>query len=297
MSTEPPASADPVNPDVRLRRRRRRRRAAALATLIGLLVWPGLLDSELQKRLDSLRVLGPVAGQAGGGGPAGHRTPRHAGPRLARAPLPPNFGALREGAAGPLGAQVAPAQEVAQALTDPLSAELVSRGVDPFLPAVAGPGGGTPFAPPSFPPIQPPDPVIGGPGPSPGGPPTQPPDPVINPPVVNPPSQPPVVTPPDQPPVVPPEPPPIVSPPTTPPGGPGPGVPPVVPNPGPGVSCGADPCGGGGGGGGGGPPPVSGAPEPALWLQMVLGTGLAGAALRQRRAQRPATALAARSRA
>src|SRR5689334_7085764 len=98
MSSEPPASADAVNPDVALlRRRRRRRRAAALAALIGLLVWPGLLDSELQKRLDTLRVLGPVGGHGAGaaGGVAG-KTLGHARPRLARAPLPPNFGALRE---------------------------------------------------------------------------------------------------------------------------------------------------------------------------------------------------------
>ena len=45
--------------------------------------------------------------------------------------------------------------------------------------------------------------------------------------------------------------------------------------------------GGGGGGGGGGnpppPPPISAVPEPDSWAMMILGMGLAGAALRRRR--------------
>jgi len=304
MATETPASDDRVNPDaLRLRRRRRRRTSAFLAVLIALLVWPNLLDSELGKRLDSLRVLGPVAGHGAGGGagaaskgrPAGVRL----GPQIAYLGGIPNFGALREGMANPLTAQASPLEAAPEILALP-DGDLLA-GLSPITP-VATPADSGP--PPSFPvvttPNIDPDPIIfvpGTPGTPGGGNP-----PVIGPPVVTPPvTPPPVVSPPDTPPVTPVEPPPIVSPPNNPPIQPptDPGQPPpVIVNPGPGTSCADEPCGGGpgGGGGGGGPPPVSAAPEPAAWLEMILGATLLGVAMRRRRSQ-PATALRARSKA
>jgi hypothetical protein len=298
MATEPPASADPTLPDVRLARRRRRRAAAAITVLTTLLVWPSLLDSELgAKRIDTLRVLGPVASQgAGVSAPGASRHTPRISPGHARTGLLPNFGALREGPMGLLTADAAPPARPA-ALTGPAATDLVTGGLGPLQTANPAPGFGPPPIFPTMPSVGQPDPsIIYGPVPSPGGPPVTP--PVVIQPVVTPPGTPPVVTPPDQPPVVPPEPPPIVSPPSNPPpDGPGPGTPPVILNPDPGTGCGLDPCGSGPGGGGPGPNPVSGAPEPALWLQIVLGTGLLGAAMRRRRRLQLATALRARSRA
>jgi hypothetical protein len=54
---------------------------------------------------------------------------------------------------------------------------------------------------------------------------------------------------------------------------------------------------GSGGGQGGDDPPASGIPEPAAWVELILGAGIAGALLRRARRGQPPTALRARSRA
>jgi hypothetical protein len=312
MSPEPAASADP---DASVAAVRRRRRTAGLAALLALLVWPGLLGGDLPRhRIDSLRVLGPLAPQAhgAGAGPFGaHRPPRLA---YARPPPPlPNDGAPTEDAPRrPLASEQpeGPGLITLADLADTAPGQLVpaifspspSGGPGPdmpfILPGVGGPSDTGPFViapgttPPTLPPGQPPNPPVI--VPPPGQPPVTPtippdtPPPIVGPPIVGPP----VVIPPEAPPPIvgPPDtPPPFVGPPVGPPG------PPLTP---PGTSCvEAGDCPSGGGPGGGGGPPAEAVPEPALWAEMILGTLLAGAALRLRRKQlQPATALRARSR-
>jgi hypothetical protein len=311
MSPEPTASADPDASAAAVQRRRRR--TALLAVLIALIVWPGLLDGDLpHHRMDSLRVLGPLAPRLGGAAGAGPSRAHRRRPQLAHArPSPPaNYGAVVEDAPVTLLASEQPAgpgritlAELAGAAPGQLLPAIFSPspsggpGPDlPFgLPGVGGPSYPEPFPviapatpPPTLPPGQPPSPpvIISPPG--------QPPDT----PPVTPPVTPPPLTPPDTPPPI--VGPPIAGPPDTPPPIVGPLGPPVTP---PGVSCvEAGDCptdggpGGGPGGGGPGGSPGGAVPEPALWAQMILGTLLAGAALRRRRLQL-ATALRARSKA
>jgi len=151
-------------------------------------------------------------------------------------------------------------------LRAPLAPEDVAQPVveitpPPFPPAATDSGGpGLPplptggFVSPTPPPTLPGVPVT-----PPVGPPVGP--PVVGPPVVGPPVVgPPVVGPPDTPPGQPP----VVGPPGQPPVGP-PGQPPIGPPTGPPVT-----------------PPLTSVPEPGTWGLMIIGLGLAGAALRRR---------------
>lgn len=268
-----PASAGSNSPAARLRVRRRRR-AAALGVLIAL--WPAMLQIELLPlRAESLRVLGPAGGQGQSG--------RHAGPRAggarpaAMSPPLPSAGALPSDAAAIVAAQLPPIVDentpvrlVDLALTGPGS---IDPGVEPSSspftppPGLTSPGGPgvtgpeRPTTPASPPPSGPPDPPV-----------TNPTDPTD-------PRQPPIVSPPSDPPVIGPSPPSF-------PGVPGgPGGPQTISPTNPRTD---EP----GGGPDGHQPPVSGVPEPAVWLQMILGTALLGAAMRRRRRLQP-TALRA----
>ena len=243
-------------------------------------LWPLALRELAPLRLETLRVAGIAeagGGSAGGGG--GRRHGRAARTVTAvRTARPPwrGFGLLSALPAGEPGdLQIVPPA------TPAVSAD---------LPAFSTPASAlTAFNPPSSPPSGPDQgfPFLttpGGPTPAP---------PVVSPPPVDPPVSPPVdppVVPPDNP-VTPPDPsvaPPVVTPVTSPPIGPG-GPDPIKPFL-------PDPGGPGGGTQGGGP--VARVPEPGLWLELVLGAGLAGASLRRaRRGGQPAMALRARSRA
>jgi hypothetical protein len=257
-----------------LKRARPRALMVMLSLAASAFMWPGLLQIEkLPARAEHLAVLGP-ADDSGGGLAASPRPVRHR-TRLPHLNVPaPSFGALREGPTGPPFAQLSsltPALLANPDLLKPVS----------FTPQA-------PTAPPADPFVLPgprpsPDDFVGGPGPAgpnrPGNPPiTNPNDPgppVVNPPVDPgaPPVTPPVVTPPDGPPPLTHPNPPVIDP-----------TSPFTPD---------DPVDGGPGGGG---PPPSGAPEPGVWLELILGAGLAGIALRRARLQ-PATALRAVSRA
>ena len=272
MRNESAASAGPPALTVS---QRRRRRAARVFAALSFFLWPLALHELAPLRLDTLRLggVGEADGGARGGLHAAHRSHARRTIVTAQAALPPlrGFGLLDALPSGELGdLQTVPPAEPAisadlPAFGRPASAitsfnpPTPSTRPDPGLPFVNAPGGTTPSPPiVSLPPVDPP----------------------ITPPVT-PPDNP--VTPPD-PSVPPPVVPPIVAPPTGP-VGPGP-IEPFLPDPG----------GPGGGTQGGGP--VAGVPEPAVWLELVLGAGLAGAALRRaRRGVQPATALRARSRA
>jgi len=274
MSNKSAASAGP--PALTAFQRRRRRAATVFAiAAFSFFLWPIALKELAPIRLDTVRLTG-ISG-VGGLTPGGVRRRLHAdeaGSIVTAQDATPSLrgfgllGALPPG--GLEGLQTVPLSE------PPISAD---------LPAFSTPASAvTGFNPPSLPPGPdqgfPFTTTPGGPTPSP---------PVVAPPSVDPPITGPV-TPPDNPvttpdpfvppPVVPPIVAPFVAPPTDP-GGPGG---PFLPDPG----------GPGSGTQGGGP--VAGVPEPAVWLELVLGAGLAGAALRRARLQ-PATALRARSRA
>lgn len=288
MSDVPPASADP-SPPAASKRRRRRGLASVLALAASLFMWPAILQIEkLPSRVETLKLLGAAEadGDHGGGSRRG-KAPR-AGSRPPRGLTSnaPNYGALREGLPSVLAAQLPPATPTAVALQD--LAQAIEFAQAP--PTESGPV--PPFTLPTS--RQPdPEPLVGFPGPGGNPPVTNPPvvDPVVvNPPVTNPPvvdpgnPPPPVVTPPDgNPPVVPPVGPPPVTNPNPPVEGPGGGT--FTP---PGDPGGGDP--------GGGNPPVSGVPEPSVWMELILGAGLAGASLRRMRRQPVAIALRAASR-
>jgi len=268
MSERLPVSVDPRD------RRKRQRLLARLALAAALFLWPAILQIEnLIHRAESLKVLG----QAEAGGPAaGHRgagQPHHAGYRRGGPAAPtPSYGALREALADVLETQLPPVMTLADARAPDLVRQLL---LDATAPSRGGPDLSFPLARPSTPDTG----VIFGPAGPGGGPPvTNPPvvdpggpnPPVIDPPVVDPGTPPPVVTPPDgHPPVVPP--PPVTNP-----------NPPVE---GPGGGTFTPPGDPGGGGPSGGNPPIPPVPEPAVWLQLVVGAGLAGAALRRARAR------------
>src|SRR5581483_650765 len=101
------------------------------------------------------------------------------------------------------------------------------------------------------------------------------------PPIVAPPNNPPDATPPGGPPILTPPDVPQVGPPNTPPTANPPGIIlPTGPRDPPGFPT--DPgAGGPSGGPGGGPPTVSSVPEPSLWLQLITGFSLLGAAMRR----------------
>jgi|GEM_PF-4648263 len=270
MSERPQVSVGPRD------RRKRQRLLARLALAAALFLWPAILQIEkLTHRAESLKVLG----QAEAGGPAaGHRgtgQPHHAGYRRGGPAAPtPSYGALREALADVLEAQLPPVMTLADARAPDLVRQLL---LDATAPSRGGPDLSFPLSRPSTPDTG----VIFGPAGPGGGPPvTNPPvvdpggpnPPVIDPPVVDPGTPPPVVTPPDgHPPVVPPPPPPVTNP-----------NPPVE---GPGGGTFTPPGDPGGGGPSGGNPPIPPVPEPAVWLQLVVGAGLAGAALRRARAR------------
>jgi hypothetical protein len=271
MSSASNASAGP--PTLTAIQRDKRRRVVFAIVAASFFLWPIALQHEFRTiRLDTVRL-----GEAGGaaGRAAGGRV--HAGAHRGYAPRQIVTAAVTPGLQG-------------LALLSPLPPSLlgslerlppIAAAVSADLPEFATPAAAiSSFTSPSIP---------GGPAPgfvsTPGG--TNPPSP---PPVIGqPPVDPPVtlpVTPPD-----PSSPPPVILPPVTfpppiDPAGPGP-IPPII----------TDPGGPGGGGPGGGP--VAGIPEPGIWLELVLGAGLAGASLRSVRRDRgqPATALRARSRA
>lgn len=275
------------------KRRRFRLRLAAFATG-GLFSLPTVLQMEPHpQRADTLQVVGPAASATGHG--AGSSRGRGRPAQIAAAAQRPFYGALREAPPSELET-LSSLRGRASSTPRPAGLEVQNPQIGDFSTpaAVASTPVSFPAAPaPSFP-AEPGTVLIGGPS----GPPTTPNPPappvivppVVTPPVVTPPVTPPVVTPPvttppgppvvtppDNPPVsppgvvTPPEPP-IIDPfPPPPDGGPGPG------DPGPG---GPGP-GGPGPGGPGGPPP--GVPEPSVWIELILGAGLAGAALRQRR--------------
>jgi hypothetical protein len=269
-----------------------------LSLAAAVFMWPGLLQTEnLPARAEHLQVLGPAQDSGPGGVHA-------AGParRIARG-IPhlnvpaPNFGALREGPASLPFNTFASLDPTPLANPELLEAVSNTPQTPPGQPAV-------PFVlPDPTGPRPEPDSFVGGPGPTGPNPPTNPPitnppDPV--PPVVGPPVDP--GNPPVTPPVSPPDgPPPVVTPTSPPLTNPDP-PPVVVPNQpfsppfDPGGPGGGGPGDGGPGGKGGDNPQPSGAPEPGVWLDLVLGAALAGASLRRQRRQ-PAMALRAVSRA
>ncbi|MGZ6014093.1 MAG: hypothetical protein ACXWK0_19820 [Caulobacteraceae bacterium] len=268
MSNESDASAGP--PASPVIRRRRRRAAAVFAILAAsFFLWPLALHELAPVRLEALRLGGP-GGHHDRGGVHG-RSPRAWEPRAraaARAAIP---AAQDLGLLGALPPTVLGDLRNLPPIGPAVSADLPAFGVEAS--AIS-----------SFNPPSPPQ------GPDPGGPfvtaPGGPTPPVISQPPIAPP-----VTPPDNP-VTPPNPP--GPPPVGPPGNPPPVTPPppVVPGgPAPFNPVVTEPGGGSPGGG-----PVMIVPEPAVWLELVLGAGLAGMALRRARRQ-PATALRARSRA
>ncbi len=278
MSERSPVSADP---SAHSEKRKRERRRARIALGVAIAMWPAILQIErLGHRAESLKVIGQTEVADGRGHGGGARQLLLPGYRRSGVTAPaPNYGALREGLPDVLAAHLPAAVTLADAresdFLQPLDFALAdpSQG-GPDLPfsglptpgtpdtgvifGPSGPGGGTPGNPP----------VV-----DPGG--TNP--PVTNPPVVDPGQpQPPVVTPPLPPPVTDPNPP-VTDPGTLGPPGDSGGTPPGTPP--------------------GDPPIPSGVPEPAVWLQLVLGAGLAGASLRHARRRQPvAIALRARSR-
>jgi hypothetical protein len=270
MSNESDASTGPPALTV-IRRRRRHAVFATVAAIV--LLWPLALQELAPLRLDTLRLAG-ASGPGGGvhGGHGGKHRTRAAPPFVtAQAAIPSlqGFGLL--GALPPT------------VLGDLQNLPPTDPAVSADLPAFSTPASAvSSFNPTSFPQGSGP----GGPFvTSPGGP-TSPSPPIISQPPTDPP-----VTPPDNP-VTTPDP--SGPPPLLPPGNP----PPVTPQVGPGP---VDPLlpdpGGPGGDGPAGDPPVSAVPEPGVWMELLLGAGLAGAALRHARRVRdqPATALRARS--
>ena len=280
-----PVSSVPLESAVRDPAEKRRRFWRRLVTMVlaAFLVLPTVLQTELlPQRADVLQGAGGGAG--GGKGRASHAVPRR---QIAAQTRQPFYGAVRDaplsaletlsnlrarGATAPRQANLElenPQVEsfAASEPTIPFSGPLAIPDSDPTAPigaigGVAPPvstGPGDPITPPIvIPPVVAP-PVIT--------------PPVVTPPVVTPPiggpTTPPVVTPPDNPPVTPP----VVIPPDPPPTDPGLPIGPI-----------------GGGPGGPGPP----IPEPATWIQLILGAAMVGAVLRRRRTQ-PLTALRARS--
>jgi hypothetical protein len=286
MTNPPDASAESLTLTVARRRRRWARVLGIVATSFA--AWPTVLQIEPHAlRADSLGVAGANDGGAGlGGGRA--RASMLRGPasvRTSRAPTP-TFGALREAPPSELETLSSLRQSGAQG---PFQQGVVRAADAPGFvgPTVNLPSGGElggdapPISPLTSPAATPSDtaPIIA--TPSPGG------TPVTVPPIVVPPgaptppvTSPPVVTPPGPPGGIPPTTPPIV---ITPPDNP-PVTDPITP---------IEPTGPNPPGGPGLPSPT---PEPATWLEMLLGAGMVGAALRSRRAQR-ATALRAFSNA
>ncbi len=270
-------------PAVRTPAQKRRRFWARLGAFVlgGLFVLPTVLQTEpAPGRADAVQVA-----DSGSGGPGGRRSAsRGAHGRKAAPTSRPFYGGVREAplseleTLSSLGAR-------GENLPHQASFETASPQIEDFSTPAAAISESGPFALPS-PPIDP----VGGTGgvappitTNPGNP-TTPPvivPPVVTPPVVTPPViTPPVVTPPVvTPPVVDPTPPVV--------------IPPSPPTVDPGFPSGP----GGGGPGGPGTPGGPGViPEPATWIQLILGAGMVGAMLRRRRTQ-PLTALRARSRA
>jgi hypothetical protein len=244
-------------------------------------LWPLALHELAPLRLDTLRV-GAIADAGGGaaGGPPGKRRVHAARTIVTAQAARPSWRGLDLMDALPPGPladlQTLPPSEPAisadlPAFSTPASA---IASFNPRSSSSSGPDQGFPFLT-----------TPGGPAPAP---------PIVSLPPVDPPISPPV-TPPDNP-VTTPDPsvppavvaPPIVAPFVAPPIGPG-GPDPIKPFL-------PDPGGPGGGTQGGGP--GAGVPEPAVWLELVLGAGLAGMSLRRaRREAQPAMTLRARSRA
>ncbi|MGZ6014465.1 MAG: hypothetical protein ACXWKM_01855 [Phenylobacterium sp.] len=249
----------------------------------GFFCLPTVLQIErLAQRAETLQVMAP-ASPGGAHGAGSSRRGARPGRIAATAPRP-FYGALREAPPSELEtlsslrgrAASVPARQDLEA-ENPQVASFAAPAAAVSPTAVSFPGPSTP----SFP--SEPGTLIGGPPPvtpptTPSPPVIVPPiviPPVVTPPTVTPPTVIPVVTPSDNPPVVTPLPPltpdnpPIIDPYQPPidgggpgPGGPGPG------NPGPG-----DPGPGGG--------PSGAVPEPSVWMELILGAGLAGAALRR----------------
>jgi hypothetical protein len=278
MRNESAASAGP--PALTAFQRRRRRAATVFAIAVfSFFLWPIALKELAPVRLDTVRLTG-ISG-VGGLTPGGIRRRLHADAARPIVTAQATTASLR--GLGLLGALPPGGLEDLQTVPlsePPISADLPAfstpasaitgfnppsppSGPDQGFPFVTAPGGATP-SPPVVSPLSV-DPPITGPVTPPVTPPDNPvtpPDPFVPPPVV-----PPIVAP-------------FVAPPIDPVGP----TKPILPDPG----------GPGSGTQGGGP--VAGIPEPAVWLELVLGAGLAGAALRRARLQ-PATALRARSRA
>ena len=251
----------------------------------GLFCLPTVLQMEPRlHRAETLQVVGPANGASGKGSRSSRRGVAAA--RIAATAPRQFYGALREAPLSEL--------ETLSSLRPRAFDTARAPGLDienPQVAAFTNPTAVTPtqvsFPAPSTTPF-PSDPGI---GPFIGGPlpvtPTPPaPPPVVTPPVVTPPVvTPPVVTPPV---VTPPDGPPVVTPPDNP-----PGQPPVVVTPPEPPTI--DPVifpppdsgnpGSGGPGTNGGPPggPTGTIPEPSAWMELILGAGLAGAALRRRR--------------
>jgi hypothetical protein len=254
---------------------------------VAFLCLPTMLQIEPHpQRAEALRVVGPA--DAPGGRGAGSRRRGARSTQVATSAPRPFYGALREGLPSELetlqgGLRARNADAVRQDL------EIENPQVGSFVIPASTSSTPSPF-PGLSPPSLPGDPAIGviaGPQPvTPTTPPTTPGtptppviDPIIAPPIVTPPvttpTGPTVITPPDNPTVSPPV---VIDPPGPPTIDP---LPPTIdggtPDP---VNAGLPGIGVLTSGDSGGP---SGAvPEPSVWMELILGAGLAGAALRRR---------------
>jgi hypothetical protein len=277
-----PASAESKEPGAR----RPRRFWARLVAFVGagLFCLPAMLQIERHpQRAETLQVLGP-ASPGGGHGGAGPRRGARSG-RIAMVAPRPFYGALREGSPSELET-VSSLRGRAATVAASDDIEVDNPRIGSFATPAAAASTEVSFVTPSIPsfPLEPT--ILTGTSPVTPTTPETPTPPVIAPPIVippvvtppvTPPTTPPVVTPPDNPPVTPPV---VVTPPD--PSTVDPFQPPIDGgNPDPG---GPDPGGSDPGGlnpiAPSGPPGT--VPEPSVWMQLILGAGLAGAALRRR---------------
>jgi hypothetical protein len=252
----------------------------------GLFVLPTVLQTEPQpQRADAVQAEGAGGGAGGGKGRSSHAASYRQTAAQTRQPF---YGGVRD---APLSALETLSSLRARGASAPqrASLELENPQVESFSTASADLSSLAPLAIPDgqILPIG----AVGGVAPpvttNPGNPITPP---IIIPPVVTPPVvTPPIVTPPVvTPPITGPTTPPVITPPDDPPVTPPVVIPPDPPPADPGFPSGPI---GGGPGGPGRPGPI---PEPATWIQLILGAAMVGAVLRRRSAQ-PLTALRARS--